>query len=193
MNITSLDQLDFSKSYTYADYLTWNFKERVELIKGKIFNMSPAPASIHQKISGRIGARLHVFLEDQTCEVYSAPFDVRLTIQKDYKNITTVVQPDICVICDPNKIDEKGCAGAPDIVVEIVSPGNTKTEMKIKFDLYEESKIQEYWIVQPVDKTVLVYQLENGKYINHKPLTDSDILTSKVIHGFELDLEKVFK
>lgn len=193
MNITSLDQLDFSESYTYADYLTWTFDERLELIRGKIYDKSESPTTNHQKVSRQIGFYLYQFLEEIPVEVFYAPFDVRLSTEKDYKKIITVVQPDICVICDPNKIDEKGCAGSPDIVVEIVSPGNTKTEMKVKFDLYEESKIQEYWIVQPIDKTVLVYQLEKGKYINHKPLTDSDILTSKVIPGFELDLEKVFK
>jgi len=190
--ITSLEQLDLNKVYSYADYLTWKFKERVELFKGKIVAMSPAPASDHQRVSAKIGTPIFLFLENSPCEVFYAPFDVRLeSVKKDEKNYT-VVQPDISVICDPTKIDKRGCLGAPDLVVEILSPGNTDKEMKYKFELYESSGVKEYWIVQPNEKLVFVYHLENGQYVNHRPLILSDTLQSKILSGFELELSKIF-
>ena len=125
--------LDLDKTYTYADYLKWTFDERLELIKGKIFSMSPAPAEIHQRISTIVGNELYNNLKGKPYQVYSAPFDVRLILKsKKPKEIITVLQPDICVICDLNKIDERGCIGAPDIVVEILSPSNNKKELKNK-------------------------------------------------------------
>lgn len=129
-----LSDLDFNKTYTYADYLKWTFDERLEVIKGKIFKMSPAPGSVHQIVSGAIFNELYNFLRKRKpCRVFSAPFDVRLSHRSvDDKEIVTVVQPDICVICDPQKIDSKGCIGAPDIVVEILSPGNNKKELQNK-------------------------------------------------------------
>ena len=132
--ITSLDQLDLNKTYSYADYLKWRFDERVELIKGKIFKMSPAPVRQHQRISGIFQGELYKFLDNKTCQVYSAPF-VRLTPRKSDKSakIHTVVQPDICVICDSSKLDEQGGIGARDWIIEILSPGNSQKEMKNKF------------------------------------------------------------
>lgn len=192
MEITSLDQLDQNKVYSYADYLTWKLKERVELLRGKIYAMSPAPASAHQIISSKIANNIFNFLEGKPCQVISAPFDVRLeSIKKDDKNLT-VVQPDICVICDPEKIDRRGCLGAPDLVVEILSPGNTDKEMKYKFELYESAGVPEYWIIEPTEKLVFVYKLTQGVYVNHRPLIASDILKSGVLEGLEVDLEKIF-
>jgi Uma2 family endonuclease len=192
MEVTSLDQLDLNKVYSYADYLTWKFPERVELFRGKIYAMSPAPASGHQRILGKVGNSLYNFLDKSECEVFYAPFDVRLESKKDNTKNFTVVQPDISVICDPAKIEKRGCLGAPDLVVEILSPGNTDKEMKLKFDLYEGSGVLEYWIVEPTEKIVLVYNLVNGQFVNHRPLIHSDTLCSKVLTGFELDLSKVF-
>src|ERR1700761_3418608 len=120
-----LADLDINKVYSYADYLKWNFKERVELIKGKLFKMSPAPNRMHQKLSVHITGHLWNYLRGNTCNLYSAPFDVRLPRKSaNDTDIITVLQPDICVICDESKLDDKGCLGAPDIVVEILSPGN---------------------------------------------------------------------
>jgi Uma2 family endonuclease len=192
MEITKLSQLDLNETYSYFDYLNWKFQERVELYKGKIFEMSPAPASRHQRLLGKVNYPIYSFLEEKNCEVFQAPFDVRLKRNTDDKKNITVVQPDICVICDPEKIDERGCNGAPDLVVEILSPGNSKKEMKLKFDLYEEAGVLEYWIVDPEKEIVLQYVLENGQYTNHRPLTSDDILNSKVLEGFKLDLSKVF-
>jgi Uma2 family endonuclease len=130
-----LSDLDVSKTYTYADYLKWTFDERLELIKGKIFKMSPAPGSVHQLISGAIFAELYNYLKGKPCKVFHAPFDVRLNkCSINNKDIQTVVQPDISVVCNPLKIDEKGCLGAPDIVVEILSPGNNKKELQNKYE-----------------------------------------------------------
>lgn len=140
--ITDLNQLDLDGNYTYTDYLKWKLKESVELIKGKIMAISPAPTRFHQDISLKLTLHFAKAFEDQQCKLYIAPFDVRFP-DKDGK-IKNVVQPDLCVICDQNKLDEKGCLGAPDLVVEILSPGNTKKEMKYKYELYQEQGVKEY-------------------------------------------------
>lgn len=193
MEITSLSQLDLSKSYTYADYLTWKFSERVELFKGKILKMTPAPNLAHQRVSRIIGTLLVNFLAKKTCEVFYAPFDVRLENKKADELVKTVVQPDICVICDLTKLDQKGCNGAPEIVIEILSPGNSQKEMKAKFDLYQEAGVLEYWLVQPIDEVVWQYQLENGKFINHRPLIEGDFIESKVVEGIKIAVSDIFK
>lgn len=192
MKISSLDQLDLNKVYSYADYLTWQFQERVELFKGKIMAMSPAPASAHQRLLGKIGFELYGFLAGSPCEVFFAPFDVRLEAIGDNKKNLTVVQPDISVVCDPAKIDKRGCLGPPNLVVEILSPGNTDKEMKHKFLLYEGAGVAEYWIVQPSEKVILQYHLVEGRYTNHRPLIHDDTLQSKTLPGFELSLSKIF-
>jgi Uma2 family endonuclease len=181
--------------YTYADYLEWQLDEMVELIKGKVFrSAAAAPRRIHQKISGKVFNRLFNFLEDKKCEVYEAPFDVRLTIKsKKNEDVDTVVQPDICVICDKSKLDELGCIGAPDLIIEILSPGNNKKELKYKYEVYEESGVKEYWIIHPYEQTILTYTLVEGKYIPSKLLTSGDFISSKAILGFQLDLDYVFR
>jgi Uma2 family endonuclease len=195
--ITSFEELDLQGSYTYADYLKWQFQERLELLKGKIFKMSPAPSTRHQRISGICFGMIWTILDKKpcSCQVFSAPFDVRL-IRKDKKTdkeIITVVQPDICVICDENKIDERGCIGSPDLIIEILSPGYTKKEMKEKYEVYEESGVKEYWLVEPNDEIVLVYILnDEGKYIGLKPFTTDEILTSKVLPEFSIDINSLF-
>ncbi len=185
--------LDLNKTYTYADYFKWKFEERVELIKGRIFKMAPAPSSNHQGLSGDIHGQLWNFLRGKKCKVFSAPFDVRLPRKsKDDKDIITVVQPDICVICDLNKIDAKGCIGAPDIVVEILSPGNNSKELKNKYEVYEEAGVREYWVVSPQDNTFVVYTLVNGKYEPSRLMVAGDVITSSVLDGFSLDLTELF-
>jgi len=184
--------LDLNKSYTYADYLKWRFDERLELIKGKIFKMSPAPSSQHQLISGMVSNELYNYLKGKPCNVFSAPFDVRLSRTINNEQITTVVQPDICVICDPAKIDERGAIGAPDIVIEILSPGNNKKELQNKYEVYEEAGVQEYWIIQPSEKTFLKYTLVNGAYQASRLLTIGDEVTTSILPGFVLSLDEVF-
>lgn len=193
MEITKLSQLDLNKTYSYADYFSWKFKERVELLKGKIMQMSPAPSRQHQRISSYVGNKLYNYLSNSKCQVYSAPFDVRLERVKDDKEVENVVQPDICVVCDITKLDDRGCSGAPELIVEILSPGNSNKEMKYKFELYEVSGVEEYWIVNPAEKVVLQYVLKNGQFVNHRPLIEEDTLHSKVLEGFAIDLEGVFR
>ena len=186
---------DLSLTYSYADYLRWTIEERFELIKGKAFKMTPAPARIHQGISIRISSELFHYLKNKSCEVFSAPFDVRLPRKsKEDRDIITVLQPDICVICDPSKLDDKGCIGAPDIVVEILSPGNNRKELKNKYEVYEEAGVKEYWIIHPQEKTFFKYTLDNaGKYQSSHLLTLGDEVSSNILPGFVLNLDEVFK
>ncbi len=189
-----LADLDLNKTYTYADYFKWKFEERVELIRGRIFKMSPAPSRKHQRITGDIFSAMNGFLKGRKCEVYIAPFDVRLPRRsKDDKDIITVVQPDICVICDPSKLDDRGCLGAPDIVVEILSPGNNTKELKNKYDIYEESGVKEYWVVSAQDETFTKHTLENGRYVPSRAMVAGEIVTTSILPGFELDLAKIFE
>ena len=193
--ITNINQLDPKGSYTYADYLLWKFSERVEIIKGKIFKMSPAPSRTHQDISWSLARQIDKVFHKTSCKMYAAPFDVRLI---NYKNSTldnqiiSVIQPDLCVICDLDKLDDKGCLGSPDLIVEILSPGNSNKEMDLKFDLYQENGVKEYWIVDPMQKTVFIYVLENDKYIGLKPLTESSVLQSVVFSKLKFRVKQIF-
>lgn len=188
-----LSDLDINKTYTYADYLKWTFDDRLELIKGKIFTMSPAPGSVHQRLSHRLTRWIGNYLEDKSCEVFSAPFDVRLMRRSaDDKDIITVVQPDVCVICDPKKVDAKGCIGSPDIVIEILSPGNNKKELRNKFEAYEEARVLEYWIISPTEKNLLQYILIDGHFQAARPFTIDDELSTSILPGFALNLDRLF-
>ena len=187
-----LADLNLNLVYTYADYLKWTFAERVELIKGKIFEMS-APSRTHQDLSYYMHVALGDYLKGKNCKVYSAPFDVRLPRKsKDDKDIITVVQPDICVVCDKSILDAKGCLGAPDIVVEILSPSNTGTELKNKYDIYLEAGVKEYWVVSPQDQTFLVYTLTDGQYVPSRLMVAGHTMTSSVLEGFSIDLKALF-
>lgn len=191
--ITDINQLDPNGIYTYADYLMWKFEERIELLKGRIFKMSPAPSTNHQRVFRKLFSKIDRFLEPCKCELFSAPFDVRLPNKgKNDEQIYTVVQPDICIICDPHKLDDRGCIGAPDLVVEILSPGNSKKEMKNKFDLYEEAGIAEYWVVFPAEETVLVNVLDNGKYRTLRPVSD-DIIISERFPDLRIHTSTIFR
>jgi Uma2 family endonuclease len=192
--VLALEDIDLSLTYSYAHYSHWLFDDRVELIKGKIFKMS-GPARIHQQVSIHISYFLFNYLLGKPCKVYAAPFDVRFydgSIAD--KDIYTVLQPDICVICDLKKLDYKGCIGAPDIVIEILSPGNNKVELLHKYGIYEEFGVKEYWLISPGDKTLLKYTLDaKGKYQPSKLFTLSEKVYSEVLPGFKLDLDEVFE
>ena len=196
--INKLSDLDINGTYSYADYLTWKFVETVELIRGKIVAMSPAPSRRHQRISGYIEKQMYLFFERKPCAVYHAPFDVRLYNHKKSaklnKDIFTVVQPDICIICDDSKLDDAGCNGAPDLIVEILSPGNSKKEVTSKFELYEESGVKEYWIVFP-DVEILQQFVRNeatDKFEFVKNYASDQTVHSPIFPDFKMDLEKVF-
>ncbi len=196
--ITSIEQLNPASHYTYADYILWKFQERVELLKGKIMPMA-APSVKHQRLSGNLFfiIRNHLNNKNSRCDVFSAPFDVRLPLPanrvKDNK-FDTVVQPDLCVICDEDKLDEKGCIGAPDLVVEILSLGNSKKEMKAKYELYESAGVMEYWVIDPEHNLAFCYYLDpkTQKYIPSLAFTDEDLIESKVLEGLVLNLEELF-
>lgn len=192
--ITSLSQLDPNGTYTYADYLLWQFEERVELLRGKIRQMA-APSRKHQGIVTALTRLFANALWKSTCKVYVAPFDVRLNRfdKTQNKDVTTVVQPDLCVICDPAKLDDRGCIGGPDLIVEILSPGNSRTEMKDKFELYQEAGVLEYWVVSPIEKTIQVWKLnEQNIYIGLQPKVEGDLLTTSIIANLEIDVTEVF-
>jgi len=190
-----VEEPDPSISYTYADYLQWNFRERLELIRGHIFKMSPAPAPKHQQVAAVLTAEIFHFLKKKKCKVYPAPFDVRLPVKNRKKDneVTTVVQPDICVICDETKIDERGCCGAPDLVIEILSPGNSSHEVNTKFALYEEAGVKEYWLINPVEENLVVFILNNeGKFSGTKMYAGGDVLYSSAITGFKIKVSEIF-
>jgi len=178
--------------YTYADYLTWDFEEIVELIKGKVFKKAAAPNRRHQEVSMNLSRILGNFLVGQKCKVYAAPFDVRFSRNPEDRKVDSVVQPDISVICDSSKLDYKGCFGAPDLIIEILSPGNSRLELHNKYELYEEFGVREYWIIYPMENSMLIYTLIDGKYQPSRLFTSGQKVRSTVLPGLELDLQEVF-
>ena len=190
-----VEEPDPSLPYSYSDYLKWKFEEQVELIRGKIFKRSPAPAPRHQQISISLASEIYNFLKKKSCKVFTAPFDVRLPVRNKKKDheITTVVQPDICVICDETKIDSRGCLGAPDLLIEILSPGNTEKEVKLKFELYQEAGVKVYWIVYPAEENIAVFTLnENGKYDGAKIYAGNDRIKSIAVKGLTIRPPDIF-
>jgi Uma2 family endonuclease len=196
---TDLSQLDLNSTYTYADYLSWQFDGAIELIKGKIMAMSPAPSSEHQCIVTNLGGVLYNFFYKKPCKLFYAPFDVRLYDRKKSIvaniDIYSVVQPDLCVICDKTKIDSKGCLGSPDWVIEILSRGNSKKEMQLKYQLYQESGVKEYWLVYPGEKAVHQFVLDEDteKYQLLAMYSGEDIATPQLFPDCQIDLSEVFE
>ncbi len=172
--ITQLSLLDPDKTYSYADYITWQLNDAIELIKGKITLMSPVPNVRHQDISMNLSVLLHLHFKHNKCRVYAAPFDVRLyNRQKSTltnKDIHTVVQPDLCVICQTERLDEQGCNGAPDWIIQILSKGNSKKELKTKYELYQESGVKEYWLVYPYEQTIHQFVLSEDRLYQLKKM-----------------------
>ena len=195
--ITSLSQLDMNGTYSYADYLTWQFDERVEIINGKIFDIV-TPNRKHQDISRELCGTFYMVFKKSLFKMYSAPFDVRLYDKKKSlkanKDIFTVVQPDICVICDEGKLDDKGCLGSPDLVVEILSPGNSSKEMRIKKDLYESIGVREYWVVFPDVQSIAQYVLDETteKYPNPFLYSTEETVISTVFPQLQVNLIEIF-
>ena len=163
--------------FSYKDYLSWDAdNERWELINGFAYDMSPAPTRKHQGISRNISRQLSNYLEEKECSVYAAPFDVRLPdgFQND-DEIKTIIQPDISVFCDEDKLDDKGAVGAPDLVIEILSPSTAAKDLREKFFLYEKVGVKEYWIIDPANETLTVFNLDlNGKYPRGKVYAGED-------------------
>ena len=180
-----------SPYFTYANYKEWELKEgeRYEIIYGEAFAMA-APNERHQAILGELYGQLYVFLKDKPCKVYPAPFDVRLFYQENESD-NTVVQPDITIICDKKKIGTEGCRGAPDLVIEIVSPTNTATEMERKYKLYRQAGVREYWVVDPENKGITVHYFKDDK-ISAAIYGSSGLAPVEIFPGFNIELDRLF-
>ncbi len=184
------------KKFTYRDYLTWPEDQPIELFDGIPYAMTPAPSRLHQKIIVELIRQLSTYLHGKTCEVYTVPFDVRLTtdITTDDEEIENVVQPDVAIICDKAKLDDKGCKGAPDLVMEIVSPASVSVDYIKKLSLYEKYSVREYWIIHPVDKIIMVYKLvEQGKYARPEVYQIGDNLQVGILEDLSITLAGVFE
>ena len=183
------------ETFTYGDYLKWSDEERWEIISGVPYLMSPAPSPEHQRLSMEIGRQLATYLQGKNCEVFSAPFDVRLPLgDEKEEDIINVVQPDLVVICDRTKIDKRGCKGAPDLIIEILSYSTAKKDLNEKFNLYERSGIKEYWVVFIGEEAVEVYQLnEDMKYEKTGTYQSKDRISPGILPDLEIDLELVFR
>ncbi len=180
--------------FTYADYLAWPDEERWELIDGEAYNMSPGPGKQHQRISAYLTAMFYTHLRGKQCQVFAAPFDVRPLAGTDTPDdeVDTVVQPDLLVVCDERKLEERGVAGAPDLVVEILSPHTARKDLSVKFNLYERAGVREYWVVYPLDKVIHAYRLEDGRYGEPQIAKPGNILELTWLDGFRLDIGAVF-
>lgn len=182
-----------NNTYTYADYLKWTDDKRWELLNGTAFNIA-APSRRHQEVLGELFYLIRSRLADPPCKIYTAPFDVRLA-EPEEKNeqISNVVQPDLTIVCDPSKLDDKGCLGAPDLIIEIISPTSINLDYVKKLALYEKYRVKEYWIVHPIDHTVMVFSLgENFQYGKPGIFTEDTPLKSRVIPDLTIDLSLVF-
>ena len=178
--------------YTFADYLSWDEDERIELLAGVPFMMS-SPLRIHQEIAGAIFVQLYRFLEGKKCRVYQAPFSVRLFEEKKDvpEDVQTVVEPDISVICDENKLDQYGCQGAPDFVIEVLSSSTRRHDRITKYNLYQQAGVREYWIIDPDSRAVDVFLLENGMFRPYEAYGQKDIAKVNTLEGCLIELEKV--
>jgi Uma2 family endonuclease len=177
--------------WTYRDYKDWELKqgERYEIIDGLAYAMS-APNDRHQAILLALSAKFYNFLEGKPCKARAVPYDVRL-FYKDDESDDTVVQPDLSVICDERRRGPEGGRGAPDLVLEILSPSNTSIEMERKFDLYRRAGVREYWVVSPENKNIHAYRFREGK-TSVKIYEADDTILPEILPGLEIPLELVF-
>lgn len=180
--------------YTFADVLTWNENERIEIINGEAVMMAP-PSRVHQEISGEIFRQLANYLEGKKCRVYAAPFAVRL-FERDVEapeDVDTMVEPDLSVVCDSDKLDKYGCKGAPDVVIEILSPSTQRHDRLVKLGLYQRAGVREYWIVNPEDQTVQVMLLDGGGILQlHEVYDRTGVAKVNSLEGCFIELNKVF-
>lgn len=182
------------RRYTFADYLAQGSDERLEVIHGEAVMMAP-PSSRHQEISFELGRQLGNYLDGKPCRVYPAPFGVRLFEQdgEGSEDVDTVVEPDLSVVCDRSKIDRYGCKGAPDLVVEVLSPSSLRHDRFVKLGLYQRAKVREYWIVDPEYQSVQVFTLDASGFLRiREEYGSGDIARVNVLEGCFIDLGKVF-
>ncbi|RLD34432.1 MAG: Uma2 family endonuclease [Bacteroidetes bacterium] len=183
------------EKFTYKDYLNWPENERWELIYGEAWDMSPAPTRKHQKIVGKLFFQIENYLKDKDYDVYIAPFDVRLPENEEDndKEAETVVQPDLLVVCDKSKLDDAGCKGSPDWIIEILSPSTAVKDLNNKYNLYEEKGVKEYWIIDPSNNYLTVYLLDiSGKYFRSGVYGLESKVKSTTLPDLTIDLNPVF-
>ncbi|GAB6041238.1 Uma2 family endonuclease [Endothiovibrio diazotrophicus] len=181
------------RRWTYADYLRWPDDERWELIEGVAYAMSPAPTRTHQRLSMELSAQIHARVSGSNCEVYAAPFDVRLAPREaSDEEITTVVQPDLSIYCDASILDERGAKGSPTLVIEILSPSNSPHDTILKRRLYETNGVPEYWIVDPPNDRIYVFVLKEGRYLEGEPYDRDRTLRASAVPAIEIDLARLF-
>jgi Uma2 family endonuclease len=182
--------------YSYADYMSWMDNQRRELYDGVVYDLFSAPSRIHAEISSAMHAIMFWFVKRRKgkCKVYHAPFDVRLPKNGETvdSQVFTVVQPDICIVCDPKKLDGKGCIGAPDLVVEVQSPSTGKRDLDMKFKLYEEAGVREYWVVFPQQGITIFLLQDPGKYDPGTTYEFGAKVQSSIFQGLEIDLKELF-
>ena len=161
----ALTQRD-TQRHTYGDYLTWSDDRREELIDGIAYiKEPPAPSRPHQELAGQLYYQVQMALEGKTCRVYIAPFDVRLPKSDETDDqVDTVVQPDVLIVCDLNKLDHRGMRGAPDWLAEVLSPSTASHDQIIKLPVYERAGVSEVWLIHPIDRTLTIYRLKGGRY-----------------------------
>jgi Uma2 family endonuclease len=181
--------------FNYGQYLQWDGPERWELIDGVPFSMSPAPTPGHQRLSGRLFHRIYGQLRGKKCQAFYAPVDVRIPYGDEPDDeIMTTVQPDLVVVCDPKKIDQRGIRGAPDFVIEILSPSTSLRDRTDKLALYERSGVREYWIVDPTERDVLVMRLgDAGKWTKPTRHQAPERVPIAALPGVSVDLAEVFE
>lgn len=180
------------QKYSYTDYLTWNQNERWELLDGVPY-MQAAPSRIHQEISMELSTQFHTYLKGKTCRVFAAPFCVRLDVEKNDNDVKNVVEPDITIVCDSSKLDERGCKGSPNMIIEILSIASGKNDKLIKFNKYEKAGVKEYWIVEPDQKLISVFILQaNGSYGRPEIYSEEDKIKVSIFPDLEIDLKPVF-
>ncbi|MEW6681021.1 MAG: Uma2 family endonuclease [bacterium] len=179
--------------FTYGDYLKWSDEERWELIDGVAYDMSPSPSRRHQEVVGELYRQISTYLLDKPCQVYLAPFDVRLPeADEAEEEIETVVQPDIVVVCERNKLDDRGCIGAPDIIIEILSPYTAKKDLITKYHLYERHKVKQYWIFDPATEEVVIFKLKQDKYGEPEEYKKQERIKVDIFEDLEIDLNTIF-
>jgi Uma2 family endonuclease len=183
------------RKYSYADYLSWDEDISFEVINGEIISMSPSPTPKHQDVVDELTAEFKMFLRGKECMAFSAPIDVCLFAAKEtnHDEIKDWVQPDLIVVCDRNKIGEKYITGAPDLVIEVLSPSTTRNDRLIKYKSYEKAGVKEYWIVDPYHMSVEVYKLDGTAYKQAGVFVKDDRLEVSLFEGFYIDLRNVFK
>ncbi|MFC7391651.1 Uma2 family endonuclease [Scopulibacillus cellulosilyticus] len=184
-----------NRKYTYRDYLNWTDDIRREIIDGKVYEMTATPSRKHQEVLLALATAFSNYLKDKTYEVYIAPFDVRLPeVSETDEKAINVVQPDLSVFCDKDKLDEKGAVGSPDLIIEVISPSTLKKDMTVKKSLYEKMGVQEFWLVYPMEGIITTYELnKQERYSPFETYGKGDCIKIGIFEDFSIDLTTIFR